>query len=240
MAGQIELSDQRLSLEARAEWRDLRQDEYCTYAEYLESALALLGKRADTAGKYAREAFVRELKSIEAALEAVPPVEVERAALKAALKSATDATAAIQAAGDVDALLRARADAELKGRAVGVAWEAFKGAVSRARLPELGSFPLHAGRLQAFQAIEDLNWHSDRLGSYAPRTGRTFSESAAVDTAEGHARLELGALPWVIARTDPQSQTVKLWLFHVARRHKIGAEIGAPTWGELFPAEAAE
>jgi hypothetical protein len=239
MAKQIELSDQFLSLEVRAEWCDLRQDAYRDYAMQLESALASVKKRSDTAGKYAAKLFADELKAIRAALIAVPSIELERAALKAALRAADEARAAIDAATDVDALIRARADAELKDRAVTAAFPEFSAACGRARLPGLERFPLFQGRLAALAPISDLLRHAGSLDEHTPGSV-TFGESAAVDTALGHAAVELNVVPWIIAKVHPESLTFKLWLFHVARRHKVGAELGAPIYREIFPVEAAE
>jgi hypothetical protein len=232
MAKQIELSDPYLSLEARAEWLDLRRDEYCVYAGYLESALALLKKRTDAAGKYAREAFTRELKALNEALSAVPSIELERSALKAALRVADDARSAIDTASTVADLVNAKASAELSGRAVAVAFDAFKSAATASRLKSAESFPLFRGRVAALAAISDLNRHRDTLSGYAPFSGSTFNESAAVDTARGWARsLEANALPWVFAKTDADSLTFRLFFSIVARIHGIE---GAVPEGRVF------
>lgn len=232
---QIELTNVFTPTADKLKWRDLNIAANEAYLARLEQAHEQLEDRNDHAGLWALGQLEQEIAHVRAALAGVPSVEAERDAWRAALAECDAAQRAIDAATKVDQLVKARAALELAQRVAGAAFETFKAAAHASRLPSPEMRPLFHGWRAALEPIDDLNRHADALDDFAPGSS-TFSQSAAHDAARGHAACDLAALPFVVARTQPDTRTFRLFWHFACKKHGID---GAETYTQIF-AEAAE
>jgi hypothetical protein len=236
MSTQVFLTDVFASTERKLGWVDTHIEEHRSYLRRLEQTVELLDDRTDHAGLWALGQLEQEITYVRAALAGVPSIEAEREAWRATLVECDDAQRAIDAAKTVTTLVEARAASELAQRAAGAAFEAFRDAAHASRLPSPNERAMHSAWRDALHPTEALTRHADSLDDFTPG-GVTFTQSAAHDCARGHAAsAELAALPFIVAKTDPESRTFRLFWHFATKKHGIA---GAETYTQIF-AQAAE